>query len=429
MACVRKRRGKFVVDYRDGAGIRRWVTCETKREADDVLAAKIPESRQCIVPAVDPNITVREYSARWLDQVAATAKSRTADSYAQSLRLYVLPAFGKKKVRSLARGQIKGFLAEKLKGGLSRNTTRIIHAMLRGMLNAAIDDGIITANPAARLGKALRLVVTPKQRQEEIKAMDRGQLQAFLDAVKNAKKNLDRAYFAFFLLLARTGLRLGEALALEWNDLHFEGRTIRVERAFSDCRIETPKPGHGRDVDMSAQLAETLRRMQADRREEWLRRGKGEMPALVFISEAGTMLDGANVRKVLARGLKAAGLPLHFTPHCFRHTFASLLLQQGESPAYVQRQLGHASIQLTVDTYGKWLPAGNKAAVDRLDDAPAEKSVLVADAVAAPDGSKTVANQAEQDEGELQVVDFIGEPSRNRTWNLLIKSQLLCQLS
>ena len=44
---------------------------------------------------------------------------------------------------------------------------------------------------------------------------------------------------------------------------------------------------------------------------------------------------------------------MHFTPHCLRHTFASLLLQQGESPAYVQRQPGHASIQLTVDTYGK----------------------------------------------------------------------------
>jgi integrase len=56
------------------------------------------------------------------------------------------------------------------------------------------------------------------------------------------------------------------------------------------------------------------------------------------------------------------------TPHCLRHTFASLLLQQGESPAYVQRQLGHAPIQLTVDTYGKWLPMGNKAAVNQLDD-------------------------------------------------------------
>ena len=67
------------------------------------------------------------------------------------------------------------------------------------------------------------------------------------------------------------------------------------------------------------------------------------------------------------RVLKKAELPGHFTPHCLRHTYASLLLQQGESIVYVQRQLGHSSIQLTVDTYGKWLPMGNKAAVDRLD--------------------------------------------------------------
>ena len=79
------------------------------------------------------------------------------------------------------------------------------------------------------------------------------------------------------------------------------------------------------------------------------------------------MLDEANVRKAMRRVLKKAGLPEHFTPHCLRHTYASLMLQQGESVAYVQRQLGHASIQLTVDTYGKWLPMGNKAAVDRLD--------------------------------------------------------------
>ena len=79
-------------------------------------------------------------------------------------------------------------------------------------------------------------------------------------------------------------------------------------------------------------------------------------------------MDPNRVAKTFKRVLKAAELPLHFSPHCLRHSFASLLLQQGESPAYVQRQLGHASIQLTVDTYGRWLPMGNKAAVDRLDE-------------------------------------------------------------
>ena len=86
------------------------------------------------------------------------------------------------------------------------------------------------------------------------------------------------------------------------------------------------------------------------------------------------MLNKGNVRRVFVRLLKRAELPPHFSPHCLRHTFASLLLQQGESPVYVQRQLGHASIKLTVDTYGKWLPMGNRAAVDRLDAAAAGAS-------------------------------------------------------
>ena len=100
---------------------------------------------------------------------------------------------------------------------------------------------------------------------------------------------------------------------------------------------------------------------------------------------------------------------------CLRHTFASLLLQQGESPAYVQRQLGHASIQLTVDTYGKWLPLGNKAAVNRLDD---DES-----------GSKTVAKPPTGTPAVAEVPVVIGGPSRTRTLDPLIKSQLLYQLS
>src|SRR5713226_2474520 len=71
-------------------------------------------------------------------------------------------------------------------------------------------------------------------------------------------------------------------------------------------------------------------------------------------------LNKSNARRAFNRLLKRADLPAHFSPHCLRHTFASVLLQQGESPVYVQRQLGHASIKLTVDTYGNWLPMGTR---------------------------------------------------------------------
>ena len=138
------------------------------------------------------------------------------------------------------------------------------------------------------------------------------------------------------------------------------------------------------------------------------------MPKWVFCTETGTPFEESRGRKVFQKILKAGGLPLHFSPHCLRHTFASLLLQQGESPAYVQRQLGHASIQLTVDTYGKWLPMGNKSAVNHLDE---------------PSGSKVVAKAKSGTSNVPEVPDLNGGPWRTRTSDPLIKSQLLYQLS
>src|SRR5437867_10004435 len=171
MACVRKRRGKWVVDYRDSAGIRRWITRDTKWQAEDALAEKLRESRQSTRPVVDPDITVSAYSVRWLKLLEASLKPATVDSYDGALRTHLLPIFGPVKVRQLQKGRIKAFLAEKLSAGLSRKTVRIIHATLRGMLNAAVDDGVILANPAERIGRHLRLTTSQNDRQEEIKAL------------------------------------------------------------------------------------------------------------------------------------------------------------------------------------------------------------------------------------------------------------------
>ena len=91
MACIRKRRGKRVVDFRDGAGVRRWKTCETKRKAEDYLANVLPETRQWAGPAVDPNITVRAYATRWFEQVKATVKHRTYVRYEELVRLHICP--------------------------------------------------------------------------------------------------------------------------------------------------------------------------------------------------------------------------------------------------------------------------------------------------------------------------------------------------
>jgi integrase len=92
------------------------------------------------------------------------------------------------------------------------------------------------------------------------------------------------------------------------------------------------------------------------------------VPDWVFAAANWQALEERNVRTVFTRLLEKAGLR-HIRIHDLRHTFASLLLQQGESVVYVKEQLGHASIQITVDTYGHLIPGTNRAAVDGLDDA------------------------------------------------------------
>ena len=398
---TRGRPDKWIVDYRDGAGIRRWATFDRKRDADGFYDKVRGQRGQRLRPQVDPNITVKDYAARWLGRVAVQVKTRTHESYADTLRLHLIPRLGGTKVRLLDRMTICALLEDKLRGlqdesgtvvapALSRNSVRVIHATVRVLLNAAIQDGVILANPADKLGHQLRLVAKPKARQDEIKAFTRPQLEVFLGATRTAQTAYQRRHYPLFFCGARTGLRLGELLALQCPDVDFTSMTIRVERSLArDGRIETPKSGHGRTVAMSAQLARELRRLQIERKAETLKRGRGEVPPWVFCSEAGTPLDESHVRKVFAKVLVAAGLPSHFTPPCLRHTFASLLLQQGESPQYVQEQLGHASLSLTTDTYGRWLPKKPIfGGVNSLDDASESRG-----------GSKVVANAASDDDG------------------------------
>jgi integrase len=108
--------------------------------------------------------------------------------------------------------------------------------------------------------------------------------------------------------------------------------------------------------------------MQVERKQEALAKGWKEVTDLVFINEAGKPLDRGNlVRRVFWRSLEKAGLR-RIRLHDLRHSYASLLIQNVESLAYVKDQLGHHSIQLTVDTYGHLVPGANRQAVDRLDD-------------------------------------------------------------
>jgi len=351
----RKRPGRWIVDYRGPDGERKWKTFKTRRAAEQ-YRDEIAETLRGLTKgdADEFDSTVAGYAKhRWLPEVKAVKKRRTYESYADMVDRHLKPKLGKLRVRDITKRLITRFLVSKLNEGLSPGTVRIIYATLRRMLSVAVRDGLLLANPAAKLGKEFGLVSSSHQRGEDIKAFTAEQLTTFLDTTMRKAE----AYAPLFATLAGTGMRLGEGLGLQWEDVDDAAQKIHVRRAIADAggHVETPKSGHGRDVELSEALARTLRRVRMRRAERMKRYQWKSLPPWVFCTRSGDPLDPHNVRRAFRRCVKAARLPKHFTPHCLRHTFASLLLQEGESAQYVQEQLGHASITLTVDTYGKWL--------------------------------------------------------------------------
>jgi integrase len=236
-----------------------------------------------------------------------------------------------------------------------------VQRTLSAVLSQGVEDGVLTANPAFRMGRHLR---QGDERRREIHPLSREDAQTFLSTIEAHWPE----HYSFFLCALRTGMRLGELLALQWGDVDFANHFIEVQRNLVSGKLTTPKNSNRRRVDMSAHLAATLQRRHIAVKTAALKAGT---PASkwVFTNRDGEALDGDNLRRrVFQPALAKAGLR-DIRIHDLRHTFASLLIQQRESLAYVREQLGHSSIQVTVDVYGHLVPGSNRAAVDRLDDA------------------------------------------------------------
>lgn len=310
----------------------------------------------------DAGETLRAYATRWLNDGEAARKASTHRFYSFNLTLHILPVLGDKPITTLKRADCRVLLAACRAKGLKPASMRGVNRTLSAVLSQAVEDALLPANPAFRMGKHLR---DGDDLPAEIQPLTREEAHTLL--VK--AEELFPEFYALFLCALRTGMRLGELIALQWGDIDFAGRFITVRRNRVAGKLTSTKNKQRRRVDMSLQLTKTLRRLRTDRKRTALKAGKPG-PSWVFITPEGTPVDGDNLRnRVFYRLLEKAELrEIRF--HDLRHTYASLLIQQGESLAYVQQQLGHSSIQVTVDVYGHLIPGANRAAVDRLDAQP-----------------------------------------------------------
>ncbi len=321
-----------------------------------------------------------DYSKHYVDHYAKTAcKWSTWKGYQAIINHHLLPVWRNLRLEDITRAEVKRLILQKQQAGFARGTVENFKALISGIFTHAYEDGLIAVNPALKLGKFLskhdrRVHVRPLSRDEVINVLQVARVQ-FTD------------YYPLMLTAFRTGMRMGEVLGLAWEDVDFDGNAIEVRRAYSHGRWETPKSHKSRYIDMSDQLRVTLYEYKTQQ----LMRFDGQLPVtninektrvhVVFTSQTGGPLCGDNFRsRVFNKLLEAANVPkIRF--HDIRHTFASLLLANNESLHYVKEQMGHASIQTTVDVYGHLVPGSNRNAVNRLDDPEGPSLRIVSQAV------------------------------------------------
>lgn len=310
--------------------------------------------------------TLNEHMEKWLATVRLKVKNRTYEDYAGIWERYLKDGLGHLQLARINVLAIQKLYNDLVGRGLSPATVRRLHSVLNPALRQAVRWRLLATNPATDVELPTR------RRKEVIRAMTLEQALAFLGAT------LGHRWGSVLSFALQTGMRPEEYLALQWSDIDWERAQARIDKVLvrpkgGGWKFETPKTKSSRRmIDLDPRLLEELkthRAAQLERRlfagEKWQAGGHD----FVFTNDYGGPISGTNL---LLRGfkpvLKAAGLPATFRLYDLRHTQATLLLLAGEHAKVVSERLGHASIQLTLDTYSFALPSMQVAAAKKIGD-------------------------------------------------------------
>jgi integrase len=172
-----------------------------------------------------------------------------------------------------------------------------------------------------------------------------------------AEKSFGLAEALILKMMLFTGFRLGETLAMRLKNFDFNKMTCHVTESYKQYRFSKPKFGKKRIVDLPDFLVEELKAYTIHIKKLSFQEGKGGNVDLLFLDSKENDQWPYSQRKIQAlvsKICKGTGMR-HRNPHDLRHTYATIMLMAHQSPAYVQKQLGHSSISITVDTYGHWI--------------------------------------------------------------------------
>jgi integrase len=336
-----------------------------KKEAEARLAAQLKSQHDGTYRELQ-DITFADFADKWMQEyVQGAVKRSTWQAYDSHIRVHFKPALGALALRAIHEDTIQGYIAGKLAAGAKPKSVKNHLVILKHMLKHAVKWGYLATNPAAD-------VKAPRVERQEMDILTPEQVCHLLTAQgEDGGPAIRPGWYVPIKLAIFSGLRQGEQFALQVGDLDFHAGQVRVRRTLSwdwkrhaagasRCRITSPKTKSAiRNVDLPPDLLEDLQRYKAGLPDQ-------DPDRLLFATSAGTPLDPKNVVDRVFRVALTRAKLARIRWHDLRHTYASLQLAAGANIKYLSQQMGHASVQITLDRYSHLLRDSHPAQAARL---------------------------------------------------------------
>lgn len=340
--------GRYTAGYNPQTGKRiiKNVLGKTQAEVKAKLAKALEDSKELDIVRTD-EYTVAEWLRLWYELYAEpNVRPTTAASYRRNIELHVIPHIGDIKLNRLTSRELQKFYKDLLENGrlreaqkeknpgLSNSTVRGIHMMLHNALDRAVRERLILRNPTEDC-------IIPKLEKKEMKILRPEDIKAYLAAAER------RGVLPMFYLELVSGVRKGELVALLWDDLDIEQRTISVSkqalsRPGGEIVVNRPKTENSiRAISIPQEAVDLL--VEEHQKHP-------DNPYMFPSPKTGEMYYPDSVVNLHKKLLQDAGLG-HIRFHDLRHTFATMALQNGVDVKTVSAMLGHYDAGFTLRTY------------------------------------------------------------------------------
>ncbi len=359
MACVRKRQYKggwrYMLDFYDHQGKRqRQILPDgtTKTAAKEMLRSIEEQVTKGLYVPEQKILSFAEVASDWIAYKKVNLRPSTWSVYEGHVRNH-FHDWHDLKLNRITTAKVEKFIIDRQESGMNILTLRKLLVTVGQIFSYAVRHGYISYNP---LADAERPRGTGKSgdKKKKISILSKEEIKDFIGLVD------DHKYKTLFMLAIMSGARQGELLGLKWPDIDWKRNQIHVQRTFNNQAWYEPKTkASNRRIDIGPAVMSQLKK--------WKLACPPNEIMLVFPNEAGNPINHNNmVRRYFEPALKKAGIDkIRF--HDLRHTYASILIEQGENIKYIQSQLGHSSPTVTLNVYAHLMNPTNQSSASKLE--------------------------------------------------------------